>query len=290
MMPLWNAWVWWLCGGLLVAIVATGVAVWLCSRLGWMAPNYLGQTLPAAVGLAFPLAATAGLLARSAFAELGFWEYYCWLVFAAAVYFGALGLADDLAGPSDVKGLAGHFRALVRGRFTTGAIKAVFGIPGALAIAWLCWHGPSWRAVVAGAVIALGANVVNLLDKRPGRALKGAFAGYALALVGGYLTVRGPEGFWAGWPVLAAALVLFPYDAGRAVMMGDVGANSLGAAVGLSLTLTLPPVAQAGLALGLLALNLYADRRSLSEIIEGRAMLRWLDGLGVARPEGELAQ
>lgn len=289
MMLLWNAWVLWLCGGPLAGALAVGVAIWLCGRLRWMAPNYAGELLAAAVGLAFPLAATLGLLARPVFAELGFAEHYCWLVFTAAVYFGALGLADDLAGATEVKGLAGHFGALARGRLTTGAMKALLGVPGAMAIAWAAGAWPVWRLLTVAALIALGANVVNVVDKRPARALKGALAGFAVVFVAGYLGAGGPGAFWAAWPLVAAAVVLFPYDARRGVMMGDVGANSLGAVMGLSLALTVPAWGQVVLAVALLALNLYADRRSLSDLIEGRPMLRWLDGLGVAEREGECA-
>jgi len=289
MTPLWQAWLWWLAGGLLLAGLAVAVALWFCRRLGWVAPNYAGEVLPAAVGVAFPAAAVAGLLGCSVFARLGFPAHDCWLVFAAAVYFGALGLADDLAGDAQAKGLAGHLRALARGHVTTGALKAILGLPGALAIAWTAGPWPLWQVVTAGALVALGANVVNLLDKRPARALKGGLAGLGLALATGYLGAAGPAGFWAAWPLLAAAVVLFPYDARRTAMMGDVGANSLGAVVGLSLALALPPLVQPALAVGLLALNLYADRRSLSDLIEARPTLRWLDRLGVAPREGEWA-
>ena len=123
----------------------------------------------------------------------------------------AFGLADDL-GEDSVdrrKGLRGHLGALAHGEVTTGGLK-VLGIgAGALVAAALATPGHradgsrrsaiGWLADVgaSGALIASSANLVNLLDLRPGRALKavgiaaaplalgaGAGAGAAAAVLG----------------------------------------------------------------------------------------------------------
>src|SRR5205823_4150214 len=78
-----------------------------------------------------------------------------------------LGLVDDLrSGPE--RGLRGH---LGSGRTTTGVLKAV-GIP-ALALA-------ATRTLSGATLVSLSANTLNLLDTRPGRALKAFFAVSAL--------------------------------------------------------------------------------------------------------------
>src|SRR5699024_7654804 len=93
---------------------------------------------------------------------------------------GALGLLDDLlephmrrAGRPVSKGLRGHLGALRRGRLTTGALTAA-GIP-LLALAGAA-ASPAPRGgamVLADAALTAGcANLANLLDLRPGRALK----------------------------------------------------------------------------------------------------------------------
>ncbi|RMI03622.1 hypothetical protein EBM89_18965, partial [Cellulomonas triticagri] len=102
----------------------------------------------------------------------------------------AFGLVDDLTEDREGevrKGLRGHLGALARGEVTTGGLK-VLGIgAGALVAAALSRpHDPlpsgrGGRALVRltdvamdGALIAATANLVNLLDLRPGRALKAA--------------------------------------------------------------------------------------------------------------------
>jgi hypothetical protein len=133
---------------------------------------------------------------------------------------------------------------------------------------------------LAGIVLIAGsANVWNGLDVRPGRALK-AFLPAALAfLLFGEL--------WLAPAVLGlfvAALVVLPLDLGERAMLGDGGANLLGAAAGLGLYLVLPGwgvVVAAALAV---ALNVTAETITLSRTIDAVAPLRWVDRLG-RRPE-----
>src|SRR5690606_5998533 len=95
---------------------------------------------------------------------------------------GAFGPVDDLAEDTATrtKGLRGHLGALAHGRLTTGGLK-VLGIgASALAAAVLAppAGGPAGRAtgraadtLASAALIAGTANLFNLLDLRPGRAL-----------------------------------------------------------------------------------------------------------------------
>jgi len=64
------------------------------------------------------------------------------------------------------------------------------------------------------------------------------------------------------------------------VMLGDTGANLLGALAGLWLVLTLSQGGQL-VALALLAvITLYGELRSISELVERTPLLRQLDSLG----------
>jgi glucosyl-3-phosphoglycerate synthase len=164
----------------------------------------------------------------------------------------ALGLADDLwSGPER------GFRAHLRSARTTGTLKLV-GIP---AYALL-----RTRSLSAAALVALAANALNQLDTRPGRALKAFF------LAAAALRIR-PRALWGG-------VLLAPYDLREMTMLGDAGANALGAVLGFG------SVAKFGvrgrwLAIGALAgLTLLGERRSLGRLIEQTPILRELDAMG----------
>jgi hypothetical protein len=161
----------------------------------------------------------------------------------------AVGLADDLwSGPE--RGARAHLRAGT----TTGVLKLV-AIP---AIGLL-----ATRRLSGALLVGLAANAVNQLDTKPGRALKA----YLLAAI----PLRAP---------LAPAVVLLPYDLREMAMLGDAGANALGALLGLSSVGRLTERRQ-WIAIGALAtLNLLGEARSLGDAIERTPVLRQLDALG----------
>jgi UDP-N-acetylmuramyl pentapeptide phosphotransferase/UDP-N-acetylglucosamine-1-phosphate transferase len=197
---------------------------------------------------------------------------------AAGLGAGAVGLYDDLVGgrPGQrAKGFRGHLAALARGRVTSGLVKvAGVGLVGLGAAALLPAH-PRRRAadVLLGAgVIAGTANLVNLLDLRPGRALKAGLliAGPVLPGPGGSL-VAGPAG---------AAAALLPDDLGERIMLGDTGANALGALLGVALAARTGTAGRAALLAGVAGLTAASERVSFTEVIARTPGLRELDALG----------
>ena len=181
------------CVAAAAATVTSAAARWRAASPGgldrWTRTNHAGQAVTLLEGPEYVLGAVAGSsLARS---RAGL------LATAAA---GALGALDDLAGDASSKGLRGHLMALRRGQVTTGAVKVVgLFITGVVAAAahaadhYLAADhhlavdhhlaadhhlAPAGRrstgvldVLVGGAVVAGTANLVNLLDLRPGRAL-----------------------------------------------------------------------------------------------------------------------
>mgnify|MGYP000845793721 FL=1 len=208
---------------------------------------------------------------------------------------GAAGLADDLdAGAHDggtpAKGLAGHLGALARGRVTTGVLKiAVIG-SGALVSGVLLarcrgpvsgGRGPvptAVDAVTSAVTIAAWANVHNLLDLRPGRALKTA------ALLSGCLLADRREGTEAARTLAAGALgvavAALPEDLMEDTMLGDTGANAVGALVGTALAAHPGRTVRVLAALAGTALVLASERVSFTRVIAHTPVLAALDGLG----------
>jgi UDP-GlcNAc:undecaprenyl-phosphate GlcNAc-1-phosphate transferase len=199
------------------------------------------------------------------------------LVLVAAVGFAGLGFVDDVLGGDDERGWRLHLRALAARRLSAGGLKLVGGGALALVLAALAGGGDSvGRVLVDGAVIALAANLANDFDRAPGRAVKTAVVAWVpLAVVAG----TAPEGV-ALAPVVGAALGLLPDDLGERLMLGDAGANALGAVLGVGAVLALGPWARVALAVVLASLNLAAEMVSFSRVIDRVAPLRLLDRLG----------
>jgi UDP-N-acetylmuramyl pentapeptide phosphotransferase/UDP-N-acetylglucosamine-1-phosphate transferase len=198
------------------------------------------------------------------------------LVLLACLGFGLLGFVDDLLGTPDDRGFRGHLRALGQGRITTGMMKLAGG--GALAFVLVATARPEagWRLLSDALVVALAANLVNLLDRAPGRAIKTSLlAAVPLALAAG----SGPVGL-ALAPVLGGAAGLLGDDLRERLMLGDTGANVLGAALGLAAVLELGEGSRLVVLAVLVAVNVAAEVVSLSTVIDRTPPLRALDRLG----------
>lgn len=201
---------------------------------------------------------------------------------------GALGLADDLleprqrrAGRPVSKGLRGHLGALRAGRLTTGGAKAL-GIPLASLGCALAAPAPRGGAMVLAdaALIAGCANLANLLDLRPGRALKAVLPGALLLALGAGEEARERSGRHLALAAAVPGLLALPADLREIGMLGDAGANVLGAAVGGAATRRLPTGARLSLLGVVVALTLASERVSFSAVIDRAPALHALDRLG----------
>jgi UDP-GlcNAc:undecaprenyl-phosphate GlcNAc-1-phosphate transferase len=218
------------------------------------------------------------------------------------------GVVDDLAGSGKRRGLRGHLGALAHGEVTTGAVKlAGLGATGLASAVWAPggrppedppFGGPTrppippagglLRAprassavdvVINAGLVAGGANLLNLFDLRPGRAIKVATASGALIAAGG-----GAAGRSAVAAPLGAALALAPDDLGERAMLGDAGANALGAMLGAAAAVSLPRTARLALLAGIVTLTAASEKVSFTKVIERTPPLRWLDMLGRRPP------
>ncbi len=211
------------------------------------------------------------------------------------------GLIDDSFGTAGHKGFRGHLAALLNGRLTTGSIK-LFGI-GFLALVGAAWPALAWDGVtvltllhygVAVLVIGLAANIVNLFDLRPGRALKVYTLLVFIAVpIGVWSLVRTDDGLplasalFDGLMVLVVVLgpviAVWRFDVTESGMLGDAGANAFGMLAGLLLVFALPFTGAVVAAVVLLGLNLASERVSFSAVIERIAVFAAIDRWGRAR-------
>lgn len=262
----------------------------------WVRTNHAGRPVSMLEGPSIALGVLAGLAAGAGARGT---DTRAASACAVAVASGAaFGLVDDLGeDPAAVrKGLRGHLGALARGQVTTGGLK-VLGIgaggllaagiasggatsysgapstpgPAARASSWWGWGA---SVVADGALIAVSANLVNLLDLRPGRALK------VVAASSAPLLARPGPGRVAASAAIGAAAAAAPRDLAGEDMLGDGGANALGAAVGAALVVGTPrPVRLAALGAGL-ALTAVSEQVSFTRVIESTPVLRRLDAWG----------
>ncbi|AXO37753.1 hypothetical protein [Micromonospora sp. B006] len=248
--------------------------------------NYRGRTVTLAAGPALAVGAATGAALGAGSAPAGA------AALVAGLGAGAVGLYDDVVGARPeqkaAKGFAGHLAALREGQVTAGMVKvAGVGVAGLGAAALLAAdrrvaaHPRRQRAgafgrgldVLLGAGVVAGtANLVNLLDLRPGRALKSGM------LLGVPLTAGQYGGIAAGAVGASAALV--GDDLGERVMVGDSGANALGALLGVSLAARTGPLGRAGVLAVLAALTAASEKVSFTQVIASTPGLRHLDELG----------
>jgi UDP-N-acetylmuramyl pentapeptide phosphotransferase/UDP-N-acetylglucosamine-1-phosphate transferase len=187
---------------------------------------------------------------------------------------GAAGFYDDLRG-GPARGLLGHFRELRQGRISTGIVKIVGALGGATLVAVVL--GGGWVRIVLGVVVMAGcANLWNLFDVAPGRALK-YFLPAAAVLIG--FEWRSDFARLDAAALGAAALVL-PSDLRERAMLGDAGANVLGFVVGVGLFVTLPTWGLSIALAAILFLHALGETVTLSRLIEATPPLRWFDRLG----------
>lgn len=235
--------------------------------------NFRGELIPVGMGMIFmPIILLNGVFLVIVKEDSNFISISLFII--GILGMGAAGLLDDLLGNRNVTGLKGHLHAFLKGQLTTGGFKAIFG--GLLAFVISLIYSRSIIDIFINTfMIALFTNCINLLDLRPGRAIKG----FILFLIP-MLFISFPIEFSSSiFSLLGAALAYAPYDLKAHSMMGDVGSNILGISLGilfLSTSLTVRVI----LLLLLIFIHGITEKYSLTKIIENNKILHYLDQWG----------
>lgn len=243
--------------------------------------NFRERNVPITGG---PLLATAFLLSQAELAvlapdlaafngdNLGF--------VAAVLGLFIFGTVDDFinsegAGAGQSRGFRGHLAALARGQITGGIVKIVGG--GAVGfLAGAIWEANLLSALTDGLLVALAANLMNLFDLRPGRAGK-VFLLWWIPL--GVAAYSHPYLALSG-AVFGACAAWLRIDLSESGMLGDGGANLLGAVAGSGLALLLSPAGKLIALVCLIAMTAISEVTSFTKTIERVPPLRWADRLG----------
>lgn len=237
-------------------------------------PNYKKDMIPVSMGIVFlPMLIINAIIL--AYFTTNFKDMLHILIFLfglVSMFFA--GILDDIIGNRDVSGLKGHFKSLLNGKLTTGGFKALFGGFIGLVIS-IAISKNIYDIVINTLIIALSTNLMNLLDLRPGRAIKG------------YLVISIVLLFTLGEYTRNLLLLIFPnviayfnQDLKAKAMMGDTGSNVLGISIGILFVMGYSLKVRLIWLAFLIFIHILTEKYSLTKIIESNKFLNFIDKLG----------
>jgi UDP-N-acetylmuramyl pentapeptide phosphotransferase/UDP-N-acetylglucosamine-1-phosphate transferase len=245
-------------------------------RSGRLVKNYRGDMIAQGIGVMFPI---LSLLWYSLYIVLvKNYSFDMLLIQLAIIVACFIGFIDDMLGTRDVLGLKGHFKSLLKGRLTTGALKAMIGLLVAFIISFSCTSRIT-EIIVNTLIIALFTNFFNLLDLRPGRAIKVYIIAFFAVLVSLILTHKAAT-IIPFIPLMGSVIGYMPYDLKAKSMMGDAGSNVLGMSTGILVVLSCTWYVQLAVLAFLIGIHIYTEKYSLTVLIKNNRFLNFLDNLG----------
>jgi UDP-GlcNAc:undecaprenyl-phosphate GlcNAc-1-phosphate transferase len=237
--------------------------------------NYKGMTIPVGIGIIIPIALLLFFPFRTYFFGTGSGHQTYMAYLLVSLVLGMTGFIDDHFGDKAVKGIKGHLKKLITEyKVSTGILKVIVAL--ALGYFISSWHHDRYYQIAMGTfTFAVWVNVLNLLDVRPGRAIKGFWSAAFLLLLMHGGSIGLPEIL-----LLLITIVLFDTDRKERGMLGDAGANALGGIIGTWIVQWATSLEMAlYISFGLL-ITFYSERYSISKWIEMHPLAKRLDQWG----------
>jgi UDP-GlcNAc:undecaprenyl-phosphate GlcNAc-1-phosphate transferase len=249
-----------------------------------LAKNYRGELIPQGVGIVFSLCSLPWYILYLLVDNLsGQWVDPIMVLILLTAFLTAtmMGFMDDMLGSRDTLGLKGHFRSLLDGRLTTGMIKALGGLLVSLLIS-IFFSSNFGEIIINTFLIAHFTNFLNLLDLRPGRAIKFYIFLFLIFSISAFL--RGSHySLVLMLPLLGSILGYFPFDLKARCMMGDGGSNLLGISTGILAVMQTSYNQRIIILLFLILIHAFAEQYSLTDLIKKNRVLSFFDNLGRQR-------
>lgn len=260
--------------GVGVSVISIPMVKYMLESCGLIRKNYRGEMIPVGMGIAF----IPALMVNSAILTYFNIEHdrllLIFVLLFAVMAMAFAGIMDDAIGNRDVTGLKGHFLSMFKGRLTTGGFKAVLG--GFIGIVVSVAVADNILGVVVGTlVVALATNFMNLLDLRPGRAIKVYLIISILVLI-----FAGDFNRQLYMLLLPGVVSYFIFDLKALSMMGDAGSNVLGVFIGVMIVISFSIQVQLVCLVGLIAIHVLTEKYSLTKLIEQNSVLNFIDKLG----------
>ncbi len=243
---------------------------WL-DQIGLLKENYKNEKIPVFGGLIILVFSILGWI-LFLITDTGKPVIIERLIFLSLII-GLTGLLDDIKGGTEIKGFSGHFIALINRNLTTGALKAIISLLTVLIIYY--FPGQNLLAFLLNISIFLFfTNLFNLLDLRPCRSIKCFF------LFSIIIMVLIPVFTLYLVPVFLILIPYSYYELGGKIMLGDNGANTLGAIMGYGFSLWTSTGGKILLLLFIIIVNFLAEIYSFTNYISKNRILNWIDQLG----------
>lgn len=271
-------WIWSIIGLTAIIVAVTKYLIYVFTKClishKLLIKNYRGEFIPANTGIIFPFVLLNTFLFMSVFFTIDFDAVV--LLLGLKSFFAIFGLLDDLNSDRQ-KGLFGHIYLFIfKGIVSSGLVKACLGIITSAFFSLAFNRNWDIHILVDTLIIALTANLINLLDVRPGRAAKGiVFLSFGLLFI-----QFNYEMFVIIYPVLIMITVYISGDIKEKFMMGDVGANAIGSFVGGISVIFLSFKLKILFLLFLIFFHILTEYVPFSKIIEKSKMLSAIDKLG----------
>jgi UDP-GlcNAc:undecaprenyl-phosphate/decaprenyl-phosphate GlcNAc-1-phosphate transferase len=249
-----------------------GAVVQFLTARKMVCSNYQGNPIPTSVGILIPITNIAAFpwVFGKPYEETFIIQMVCLGIMSY------VGWRDDRLGGEEAKGIKGHVRYVLKERrLSMGLWKALTGC-GLAACLSAVFSSSLWLFVMHWLIISLLTNLINLFDLRPGRALKGYFLLFILLLGLSYRMMPFPLWF----PTVFTACFLFQKDLKGMIMLGDAGSNVLGMVLGFWIVLYAPLLLKIVVAVIAITVHIYAEKKSISQLIQSTSLLHWLDMLG----------
>ena len=237
-------------------------------------PNYKKDMIPVSMGIVFLPMLIINSIILAYFTNNFKDILYIFIFLFGLVSMFFAGILDDIIGNRDVIGLKGHFKSLLNGKLTTGGFKALFGGFIGIVIS-ISISKNIYDIIINTLIIALSTNLMNLLDLRPGRAIKG------------YLLISTALLFTLGeytknllLLILPNVVAYFKQDLKAKAMMGDTGSNVLGISIGILFVMGYSLKVRLIWLAFLMFIHIVTEKYSLTKIIENNKFFNFIDKLG----------
>ncbi|SHH88671.1 UDP-N-acetylmuramyl pentapeptide phosphotransferase/UDP-N-acetylglucosamine-1-phosphate transferase [Caloranaerobacter azorensis DSM 13643] len=232
----------------------------LFKKNNFLFSNYKLKKIPSCMGIVFVITQTITSLLSLTLLEINHVIIFYYLI--CMLFIAVISLLDDIIGNYKIKGFKGHISNLIRGNITTGALKAITGFICSFFISYFISNNLN-ELIINTIILVLSINFINLLDLRPGRAVKMTIILMIILLlsqpiVNTFILIS----------ALGFLIVYLPKDLKGIVMLGDVGANTLGWTLGVQLILSVNSIIKFIALILLIIIHIVAEKYSISKIIE----------------------